>query len=143
MLTSINSYVTRTLLLQFDVDNKKRTLVPGSFVRIALTINTPPRIEVPVETLIYRSGEPFVAVITEKNSIAFHKVAIAFSDGKTARLLSGAEEGEHVAMNLGAGVQEGRRTGASHTCQGKVKYLFLCFRLSLASSKPAFTMFGY
>lgn len=98
---------TRTLLLQFDVDNTKRVLVPGSFVRLALVIKTPPRVEVPVEALIFRGNVPFVAVITENNTVAFHQVAIAFSDAKTARLLSGVKEGERVAMNLGAGVEEG------------------------------------
>lgn len=100
---------TRTLLLQFDVDNKKRTLVPGSFVRVGLVIRTPPRVEVPVEALVYRAGgNPYVAVITEKNTVAFQQVAIAFSDGKTARLASGVQEGERVALSLGAGVIEGQ-----------------------------------
>ncbi len=98
---------TRTLLIQFDVDNGKNLLVPGSFVRVALKIKTPPRVEVPVEALVYRSGNPFVAVINEKNTVDLRQVAIAFSDGTTARLLSGVREGERVAMNLGAGVAEG------------------------------------
>jgi hypothetical protein len=46
-------------------------------------------------------------VINENNTVTFHQVAIAFSDGKTARLQSGAQEGERLALNLGAGVVEG------------------------------------
>jgi hypothetical protein len=46
-------------------------------------------------------------VINENNTVTFHQVAIAFSDGETARLQSGAQEGERLALNLGAGVVEG------------------------------------
>jgi RND family efflux transporter MFP subunit len=73
---------TRTLLLQLDVDNRKRSLVPESFVRVALTIKTPPRIEVPVEALVYRSGVPYVAVLAGNNTVAFHQVVIASATGK-------------------------------------------------------------
>lgn len=100
---------TRTLLLQFDVDNKQGVLVPGSFVRVALTIKTPPRVAVPAEALVYRMGDPYVAVIAEGNTVHYRSVAIAFSDGKTVRLMSGVEAGERVALNLGAGVAEGER----------------------------------
>lgn len=98
---------TRTLLLQLDVDNRKGLLVPGSFVRITLKIKTPPRVQIPVEALVYRTGDPYAAVITKENKINFRQVVIAVSDGKTARLMSGVREGERVALNLGAGVGEG------------------------------------
>ncbi|MCE5335686.1 MAG: efflux RND transporter periplasmic adaptor subunit [Desulfobacteraceae bacterium] len=100
---------TRTLLIELDVDNEKSTLVPGGFVKVALTVQTPPRVEVPAEALVFRSGDPFVAVITDENTVNFRSVAIAFSDGKQVRLTSGVKEGEKVATNLGAGIAEGER----------------------------------
>lgn len=100
---------TRTLLVELDVDNRDGTLVPGAFVRVSLDVQTPPRIQIPVEALLFRSGEPFAAVITDQDTVNLRQVVIAYSDGKDVRLASGVAEGERVALNLGAGVAEGER----------------------------------
>jgi hypothetical protein len=50
---------------------------------------------------------PYSAVVTEENKLDFRRVGIAFSNGREARLLSGVEKGERVALNPGSGVTEG------------------------------------
>ena len=100
---------TRTLLLEFDVDNKQGVLVPGSFVRVALNIGTPPRVEIPANALIFRSGNPFAAVITDQDTVNLRPVVIAYSDGIHVRLASGVNEGERVAVNPGVSITEGAK----------------------------------
>ncbi len=99
---------TRTLLVEFDVDNKNGTLVPGSFIRVLLTLKTPVYVIIPVEALVMQGDFPFVAVVNDRNRVNFRKVSIAHSDGKIARLSSGVEEGERVALSLSAGMPEGQ-----------------------------------
>jgi RND family efflux transporter MFP subunit len=100
---------TRTLLLEFDVDNRQQVLVPGSFVRASLTIGTPQRIEIPANALVFRSGNPFVAIITDQDTVSLRPVVIAYSDGIHVRLASGVNEDERVAINPGAGIAEGAK----------------------------------
>ncbi len=103
------NFTTRTLLIEFDVDNKEGTLVPGSFIRVSLMLKTPVYVIVPAEALVMRGDSPFVAVINDNNHINFRQVSIAYSDGATARLSSGVNEGERVALNLSAGMPEGQQ----------------------------------
>lgn len=98
---------TRTLLIEVDVDNRENKLTPGSFVRVVLTLKTPPRIQVPAEALVFQEGNPMVAVITDQDVVNFRQVVIAFSDGKNVRVGSGIKDGERVALNPGAGIAEG------------------------------------
>jgi membrane fusion protein, multidrug efflux system len=108
---------TRTLLLEFDVDNKQEVLVPGSFIRVSLKIGTPPRVEIPANALVFRSGNPFVAVITDQDTVNLRPVVIAYSDGVHVRLASGVKEGERVAVNPGAGISEGSKVQPVKTDQ--------------------------
>jgi membrane fusion protein, multidrug efflux system len=98
---------TRTLLVEIDVDNPKNRILAGSFVQVELKLQTPRYIEVPSDALIVRASQTFVAVITPDNTVKFTQVVVADQTGESARLLTGLEEGEHVARNLGERVPEG------------------------------------
>lgn len=44
------------MLVEVDLDNRERRIVPGSFVHGALTLKLEPAQEVPVEALVVRSA---------------------------------------------------------------------------------------
>jgi membrane fusion protein, multidrug efflux system len=98
---------TRTLLVEIDVDNPHNRILAGSFVQAELKVQTPRYVEVPSDTLIVRGNQTVVAVITPENTVKFTQVIVADQTGESARLLTGLDEGEHVARNLGERVAEG------------------------------------
>ena len=98
---------TRTLLVEIDVDNPHNRILAGSFVQAELKLQTPRYVEVPSDTLIVRGNQTVVAVITPDNTVKFTQVVVADQTGESARLLTGLNEGEHVARNLGERVAEG------------------------------------
>ena len=67
----------------------------------------PPQVEVPVQALVVRGEKTSVGVITPDNRVSLRPVQVYDSDGKTARLSSGLQEGEIVALNLGRSVKDG------------------------------------
>jgi RND family efflux transporter MFP subunit len=100
---------TRTLLVEIDVDNPHNRILAGSFVQVELKVQTPRYLEIPSDALIVRGGQTFVAVVTPDNTVKFTQVAVAEQTGETARLLTGLDEGERVARNLGERVPEGAK----------------------------------
>lgn len=98
---------TRTLLVEIDLANPRNRVLPGSFVQVQLQVHTPRYVEVPSDALVVRGGQSFVALVTADNHIKFQPVVVADQTGESVRLLSGLEEGEKVARNLGDRVAEG------------------------------------
>jgi RND family efflux transporter MFP subunit len=99
---------TRMMLVEVDLDNKDGAIVAGSFVDVMLSVKTPPRVELPVEALVLSAGAPRVAVVKD-GVVHFRPVVVLSDDGRTARLGSGVEPGEEVALDLGDTVADGAR----------------------------------
>jgi membrane fusion protein, multidrug efflux system len=98
---------TRMMLVEVDLDNQARKIVAGSFVDVTLHLAVPSYVEVPAATLILRGKNPFVALVGDDNKIKFSAVTLDADDGDQARVVTGLEEGQRVAMNLGDSVAEG------------------------------------
>lgn len=98
---------TRTLLVEIDLANPHSRVLPGSFVQVRLQVRTPRYVEVPSDALIVHGRQTLVAVVTADNHVKFRPVVVADHTGESVRLLSGLEEGEKVARNLGDRVAEG------------------------------------
>jgi membrane fusion protein, multidrug efflux system len=100
---------TRTLLVEVDVENPHNRILAGSFVQVDLKVHTPRYVEIPSDALIVRVGQTVVATVTPDNVVRFKPVVVADQTGEQARLLSGLNEGERVARNLGERVAEGSK----------------------------------
>lgn len=98
---------TRTLLVEIDLANPRSRVLPGSFVQVRLQVRTPRYVEVPSDALMARGSQTLVARVTTGNRIQFEPVVVADQTGESVRLLSGLNEGEKVARNLGDRVAEG------------------------------------
>jgi membrane fusion protein, multidrug efflux system len=99
---------TRTLLAEIDLSNRKGTIVPGSFVQVSLSVTGPRYLEIPAEALIVRGAKQYAAVITPDDHVTYREIHILDTDGVTVRVLSGIQESERVALNLGDSVAEGQ-----------------------------------
>ncbi len=100
---------TRTLLVEIDVDNKDQKILAGSFVRVILSIRTPPFVQIPVGSLVMRGDKAFVTKLTPDDTVKFEPVTIFDSDGKNVTLSSGLQEGEELVLDLGDSVVDGQK----------------------------------
>ncbi len=100
---------TRTLLAEIDLSNRSGAIVPGSFVQVSLAVTGPRYLEIPAEALIVRGTDGLRrGRVTPDNRVTFREVHILDTDGVTVRLVSGIQEGDRVALNLGDSVPEGQ-----------------------------------
>lgn len=100
----------RTLLAEIEVDNPRGELLPGAYAQVRLKIPvTVPSLIVPVNTLLFRSEGPQVAVITGGDRVTLRNVTIGRDFGTTVELLTGIEATDRVVLNpsdsLSSGVQ--------------------------------------
>lgn len=98
---------TRTMLTEIDFNNSRGEILPGSFVQVSLQLHTPSYLEVPSDALEVRGGKAFVALVGPRNQIHFQPVVVASDDGTSARLASGVQPGDRIAINLGDSAGEG------------------------------------
>lgn len=99
---------TRTLLVEIDCDNRDGMILAGSFVQVTLSLRMPHQVEIPTQALIICGNKTLVGVITPDNKVNLRPVEIYESDGKTARLSSGVQEGDKIALDLGQSVKDGQ-----------------------------------
>jgi membrane fusion protein (multidrug efflux system) len=100
---------TRKLLVEFDVDNRSGTIVPGSFVHIEMDVPAPVLPEIPSEALLVRQERSLVALLAPDSTVHFRDVTVASNDGKRLRVLKGIEVGDRVVLNAGDALVEGAR----------------------------------
>jgi RND family efflux transporter MFP subunit len=97
---------TRTMLTEVDVDNKNRWVLPGVFVKVSMSLDTPPALVIPAEAVFLSGGKPIVAVV-EDGHAHFTPIDAGDDDGKVVRVLSGLREGQLVALHVGDEISDG------------------------------------
>lgn len=98
---------TLTMLVEVDLPNEDRTLYPGMYGRMHLSIpvkgDTP---LVPDDALIYRDNKIYVPVV-RNHRIHLSEVTLGWDDGYNVEVIKGVEPGEFVALNAGQTAHEG------------------------------------
>jgi len=98
----------RTLLAEIEVDNAGGELLPGAYAQVRLKIPvTVPSLIVPVNTLLFRSEGPQVAVITGGDRVTLRNVTIGRDFGTTVELLTGIEAADRVVLNPSDSISSG------------------------------------
>ena len=91
---------SRTLLVEFDVDNRKGELFPGAYTEVHFkTKENAPSFVVPVSTLMFRSEGLRVAVVDENNKAKLVPVVLGHDDGATVQVISGLAANDRVILN--------------------------------------------
>ncbi len=98
---------TRTMQTEVDIENADGAVLPGSYVDVELDVSVPALLEMPAEALVMRGEKTAVAVVDGENRVHYRPVVVADDDGQLVRLISGAKEGERVALNLGSDTSDG------------------------------------
>jgi len=106
---------TRMMLVEVDLDNKDRQIVPGSFVLVSLTLKIAPALEIPVEALVVRGKQTLVAAVQPDQRINFRPVTVLSNNGTRVSIHSDLHLGDQVALNLGERVPEGSLVQMVHS----------------------------
>ncbi len=98
---------TQTLRVEIDVDNHAMNIVPGSFVKVALSMQNASTADVPVGALLRRGKKHFVAVVGSDNKVSLRPVTVYDNDGTVASLCDGISAGERVALDVSDDIKPG------------------------------------
>ncbi|MGA7110011.1 MAG: efflux RND transporter periplasmic adaptor subunit [Terracidiphilus sp.] len=105
--------VSRTLLVELDVNNSKRELLPGSLAQVHFKS---PSLEqtyiVPVSALIFRRQGMQVATLVDGNKAHLAEVTIGVDDGATVQIISGLNAGDKVIQDPPDSIIEGEKVNS-------------------------------
>jgi RND family efflux transporter MFP subunit len=91
---------SRTLLAEFEVDNAKGDLLPGSFVQVRIEMPTVTSTCVlPVNTLIFRGKGVLIAVVRPDSTVALLPVTLGRDFGTEVEVLDGIEAGARIVVS--------------------------------------------
>ena len=92
--------VSRTLLVEIDVDNHAGELLPGSLAQVHFkTPTAQPALIVPTAALIFRREGLRVGVVVNGNTARLAPVVIGEDDGANVQIISGLSIGDQVIQD--------------------------------------------
>jgi RND family efflux transporter MFP subunit len=91
---------SRTLLVEFDVDNRSGELFPGAYTEVHFKSGLiAPSFIVPVSALMFRSEGLRIAVVDENSKAKLVPVILGHDDGATVQVVSGLAANDRVIQN--------------------------------------------
>lgn len=116
-----------TMLIEMDLPNTDRALLPGMYARLKLRITVPRGVPtVPDDALVFRNNRIYVPVV-RGDRLHFVPVKLGNDNGYRVEVTTGIKVGEMVAINVGGSASDGERVrpiradedqggaGAAHT----------------------------
>jgi membrane fusion protein, multidrug efflux system len=100
---------TRMMLVEIDIDNARRELIPGSYLQVTLQTPAQKTLTIPSEALVIRSGNYFVPVIDSLHQIHFQPVTVGKNDGAFVSILSGVQRGDLIGLNVSPEFRENQK----------------------------------
>jgi RND family efflux transporter MFP subunit len=91
---------SRTLLVEFEVDNAKGELLPGAFVQVHIKLPKPEStLVLPVNTLIFRGEGVRVAVVGADGAVSLKPVVLGRDFGTEIEVMDGVEPNAKVVVS--------------------------------------------
>jgi RND family efflux transporter MFP subunit len=101
---------TRTLNTEVDVPNKSDQLLPGGFAQVHLMVKaTGARMQVPVNSLLFRSEGLRAIVIDANQQARLRPLVIGRDYGTTLEVLSGLNADDWIVLNPPDSLEEGQK----------------------------------
>jgi membrane fusion protein (multidrug efflux system) len=97
---------SRSMLVEAWPDAGQQSLVPGTFVHVALRVRVPPLPSVPAEALVQRGDRLQVALVRE-GKLHFVDVEPGPNDGRAIQIRAGIAPGDPVALSPPSDLGEG------------------------------------
>jgi RND family efflux transporter MFP subunit len=101
---------SRTLLVEFDVDNRRGELFPGAYAEVHFkTVETAPSYIIPVSALMFRAEGLRVAVVDANEEAKLVPVTLGRDDGATVQIVSGLDANSRVIQSPPDSLIEGEK----------------------------------
>ena len=100
---------TRMMLVEIDVDNSRKDLIPGSYLQVTLTTPDQKGLSIPSEALMVRGGKFFVPVIDSLQKLHYQPVTVGKNDGTFVSIISGVQKGDVIGLNVSPELQENQK----------------------------------
>jgi membrane fusion protein, multidrug efflux system len=98
---------TRTMLVEVDLRNEDRALLPGMYATVTFEITAPVGVPmVPDDALVFRDGKPYVPVVRD-NHLKLAEVTLGYDDGINVEVTHGISDQDMVALNVGQSASDG------------------------------------
>jgi RND family efflux transporter MFP subunit len=98
---------TRTMLVEVDLENRDRALLPGMYAMVAFAVSSPAATPmVPDDALVFRGGKVYVPVVRD-GRMHLAEAALGYDDGVNVEVTSGISDSDIVAINVGQSAHEG------------------------------------
>jgi len=98
---------TRTMLVEVDVPNEDRALLPGMYASVTFTVAAPSGSPlVPDDALVFLGDKVYVPVVRQEQ-LHLAAVTLGYDDGRNVEVTAGLSPDDLVAVNLGQSVHEG------------------------------------
>jgi membrane fusion protein (multidrug efflux system) len=98
---------TRTMLVEVDLQNEDRALLPGMYANMRLTAHlTTTSLTVPDDALVFRNDKIYVPVVRD-NRLKLVEVTLGHDDGYTVEVSGDLRAGEQIAVNVGEAARDG------------------------------------
>ena len=102
--------VTRTLLVEVDVQNRDGRLLPGSYANVRFNLNQKQNsCMLPVNALLFRAEGEQVAIVKKDRSIELRNVTMGTDYGSKVQIVSGLDGSEDVVLNPPDSLLQGQR----------------------------------
>ena len=91
---------TRTFTVEVKIDNTYKTLRPGMFARATVNFGSNNNIVIPDVAVVKQqgSGERFVYVLNEDNTVTYKKVVLGRRMGAEYEVLEGLQDGDKIVV---------------------------------------------
>jgi RND family efflux transporter MFP subunit len=100
---------TRTLLTEVDVPNHNGALLPGGYAQVHLQIKvTGERLQVPVNSLLFRSEGLRAVVVDENHKTHLRPLTIGRDYGNSLEVLQGLDAKDWIVLNPADSLEEGQ-----------------------------------
>ena len=94
------STVSRTLLVELEVDNTSHQILPYSFGEVSLKESgTDPALTLPSNTLLFRAEGLQVAVVRADATVELRSIQVGRDFGQSIEILGGVTAGDRVVLN--------------------------------------------
>lgn len=91
---------TRTLQTEVDVPNRQGRLLPGGYAQVHLVVaGASPRLQVPVNALLFRAEGLRAAVVDDQHHVHLRALLIGHDYGTTLEVLQGLSASDWIVIN--------------------------------------------
>jgi membrane fusion protein (multidrug efflux system) len=98
---------TRTMLVEVDLPNQDRSLLPGMYANMKMTAHVASAsLSAPDDALVFRNNKIYLPVVRD-NHLKLVEVTLGHDDGYTVEVSGDLRAGEQIAVNVGEAARDG------------------------------------